>query len=532
MRCSAFTRDTCAQNPRTPRAPVSEPPRGRDRAAGPRHRCDARRHGEGRGVRHAGQGVAARRVRRGARGRVARRVGERVRARAPLGPRDRRAARLRRLRAHAAPHRRRRRRRDPRRRRARVDPRLRRALPHHELRARRDLRPGPAPHRARRRRRGRSRARRGARRLPRRPARARARSGALPPRDPRPRRQRRGRVRDRRRLPRGRGGRAVRAPRRDRAALRRVALAPALAREPAVPHARRLPPVQRRVRRRGADAARREPRRVRRSGRRPDGDGGELPAVRVHREHRLAPPRPAVAPVLGRVPARAPRPRAPRGRAAVPRVARARRVQPALLPRPRRDGAPRDPRARGARARRARARSGVGRRAVPVSAAAGTVVWFTGLPASGKTTLARRVRELLPEATLLDGDELREVLGAGGYERGERDAFYAIAGRLAALLARQGRDVLVAATAPRRRHREAARALAPRFLEVHVATPREACEARDPKGLYARARAGEAPRLPGAGEPYEPPVAPDVVATGGDDAAAVAAIVSAVRRAR
>jgi adenylylsulfate kinase len=155
----------------------------------------------------------------------------------------------------------------------------------------------------------------------------------------------------------------------------------------------------------------------------------------------------------------------------------------------------------------------------------GAIVWLTGLPASGKTTLAHRVRDrLAAPSVVLDSDELRDVLGAAGYGAGDRDAFYATVGRLAGLLAHQGLLVLVAATAPRRVHREAARALAPRFLEVWVKTPLAACEARDRKGLYARARAGDAPTLPGIGVPYEPPAAADVVAEGGHDEAAVTAI--------
>jgi adenylylsulfate kinase len=153
----------------------------------------------------------------------------------------------------------------------------------------------------------------------------------------------------------------------------------------------------------------------------------------------------------------------------------------------------------------------------------GAVVWITGLPASGKSTLAARVRAHLGPVVVLDGDEVREALAAGGFDRGGRDAFYATLGRLAALLAHQGHVVVVPATAPRRAHRDAARELAPRFVEVYVQTPLEVCAARDPKGLYAAARAGRAPALPGVGEPYEPPVDPDVIA-GDDHDAAIAAI--------
>jgi adenylylsulfate kinase len=112
-----------------------------------------------------------------------------------------------------------------------------------------------------------------------------------------------------------------------------------------------------------------------------------------------------------------------------------------------------------------------------------------------------------------------------GYEDADRDAFYTALAGIAALLARQELVVIVAATAHRRAWREHARAVAPQFLEVHVATPLATCEARDVKGLYARAHAGKAPRLPGVDEPYEEPGAPDVVAWGGEDDAALARIV-------
>ena len=159
----------------------------------------------------------------------------------------------------------------------------------------------------------------------------------------------------------------------------------------------------------------------------------------------------------------------------------------------------------------------------------GTVVWITGLPASGKTTLAERVRaRLAVPSVLLDSDAIRDVLGDGGYDPAQRDVFYRRLARLAGLLAAQGLVVLVAATSNLRRHRDAARSLAPRYLEVWVRTPVEEAERRDPKGLYARARRGDAPQLPGLGAPYEPPPAPDVVADGGLDETAAREILGLV----
>ncbi len=159
----------------------------------------------------------------------------------------------------------------------------------------------------------------------------------------------------------------------------------------------------------------------------------------------------------------------------------------------------------------------------------GPVAWLTGLPASGKSTLGQRLTARLRRsgvaAVLLDSDEVRLALGRPpGRGEAERDAFYLALARLAALLSRQGLAVVVAATAPKRRHRAGARAACPRFLEVHVATPAEACAARDPKGLWAAARAGRLRGLPGAGVGYEPPRRPALVARGGLDRGALAAL--------
>ncbi|MBI1353338.1 MAG: adenylyl-sulfate kinase [Acidobacteria bacterium] len=154
----------------------------------------------------------------------------------------------------------------------------------------------------------------------------------------------------------------------------------------------------------------------------------------------------------------------------------------------------------------------------PGDGGGGAVVWFTGLPSSGKSTLARavqaRLREISRPACLLDGDEVRDCLRPPpGYDAAGRDAFYESLARLAALLAGQGLLVLAPATAHRRAYVERARRLAPAFLEVFVDTPLEECERRDAKGLYARARRGEIPHFPGVGEPFEAPEAPDFTVT-------------------
>lgn len=167
----------------------------------------------------------------------------------------------------------------------------------------------------------------------------------------------------------------------------------------------------------------------------------------------------------------------------------------------------------------------------------GAVVWLTGLPASGKTTLAERLRQRLAAlgeaAVLLDGDALRPILAPElDYQPAARDELYRRLAELAALIARQGCVAVVAATAPTRAQRARARSAAPRFLEVYLDVPLAECTARDPKGLYARARAGDAPDLPGAGADYQPPEIPDVIARGGRDEAAVDAVISRLWRAR
>lgn len=167
----------------------------------------------------------------------------------------------------------------------------------------------------------------------------------------------------------------------------------------------------------------------------------------------------------------------------------------------------------------------------------GAVVWITGLPSSGKSTLAGAAVEELSRRGVtvctLDGDEVREALGGSfAYTPEERSAFYETLARLAALLARQGLVVLVPATAHRLAFRERAKALSPAFVEVWVDTPLEECARRDSKGLYRAQQAGSASDVPGAGAPYETPLTPDIIAHGGRDARAIAALLVRVGRLR
>jgi adenylyl-sulfate kinase len=155
----------------------------------------------------------------------------------------------------------------------------------------------------------------------------------------------------------------------------------------------------------------------------------------------------------------------------------------------------------------------------------GATVWFTGLPASGKSTIAAGIEaHLLAQgrsAYILDGDNLRHGLnGDLGFSAADRAENVRRTAEVSALLADAGVVVLVSLVSPYRADRAAARATHEHrglpFLEVHVATTLEECERRDPKGLYARARAGELHGLTGVDDPYEPPEAPDVVVGGGE----------------
>ncbi|MFB8771287.1 adenylyl-sulfate kinase [Streptomyces broussonetiae] len=148
----------------------------------------------------------------------------------------------------------------------------------------------------------------------------------------------------------------------------------------------------------------------------------------------------------------------------------------------------------------------------------GGTVWLTGLPSSGKTTLAQALASRLTReghrVEVLDGDEIRTFLSAGlGFTREDRDTNVQRIGLVAEVLARNGILVLVPVIAPYEDSREAVRkrheASGTPYLEIHVATPLQVCAVRDVKGLYAQARAGRLSGLTGVDDPYEPPRAPD-----------------------
>jgi len=142
------------------------------------------------------------------------------------------------------------------------------------------------------------------------------------------------------------------------------------------------------------------------------------------------------------------------------------------------------------------------------------VVWFTGLSASGKSSIASWVAEELKRRGLkveyLDGDALRGIFPASGFTRPEREQHIQRTGYLASKLEQQGVIVVAALVSPYRASREFVRGLCANFVEIYVSTPLEECERRDPKGLYARARRGELKHFTGIDDPYEPPESPDL----------------------
>jgi adenylyl-sulfate kinase len=143
----------------------------------------------------------------------------------------------------------------------------------------------------------------------------------------------------------------------------------------------------------------------------------------------------------------------------------------------------------------------------------GFVLWFTGLSAAGKSTIAELVAAQLEKRGMivdrLDGDVVREHLTKDlGFSKADRDTNIGRIGWVASRLARAGAAVVVSAISPYEEARRRARELTEEhaaFVLVYVATSLEECERRDPKGLYAKAHAGEIPEFTGVSDPYEEP---------------------------
>ena len=150
------------------------------------------------------------------------------------------------------------------------------------------------------------------------------------------------------------------------------------------------------------------------------------------------------------------------------------------------------------------------------------VMWFTGLPGCGKTTIAMEVKKRLQErgieVKILQLDEIRRVITPEPkYTEEERDIVYASLAYMGYLLAEAGVNVIIDATANRRRYRDLARRLVPNFAEVFIRAPLSVCMEREaeraaefsPKGIYKKAGAEKAP-VPGVNVAYEEPLAPEI----------------------
>jgi adenylylsulfate kinase len=149
----------------------------------------------------------------------------------------------------------------------------------------------------------------------------------------------------------------------------------------------------------------------------------------------------------------------------------------------------------------------------------GATLWFTGLSGSGKSTIAFTLEHALVQrghlAYVLDGDNIRHGLNKNlGFSAGDREENIRRIGEVAKLFADCGVVTMTSFISPYRKDRDLVRALHAEaklpFVEIHVATPIEVCEQRDPKGLYKKARAGQLKNFTGIDDPYETPLHPEL----------------------
>lgn len=143
-----------------------------------------------------------------------------------------------------------------------------------------------------------------------------------------------------------------------------------------------------------------------------------------------------------------------------------------------------------------------------------TVLWFTGLSGSGKSTISEKVFEVLKDHGYkiehLDGDAVREVFPTTGFSKEERDSHVKRVGFVASLLQKHGVFVVASFISPYQDARDFVRDMCEDFTEVYISTPLEVCEERDVKGLYAKARGGEIDNFTGISDPYEEPENPEL----------------------
>ena len=143
-----------------------------------------------------------------------------------------------------------------------------------------------------------------------------------------------------------------------------------------------------------------------------------------------------------------------------------------------------------------------------------TVLWFTGLSGSGKSTISEKVYAELKQRGYkvehLDGDAVREVFPATGFSKEERDNHVKKVGFIASLLQKHGVFVVASFISPYQDARDWVRSRCQDFTEVYISTPLEVCEARDVKGLYEKARAGKIDNFTGISDPYQEPEDPEL----------------------
>ena len=142
------------------------------------------------------------------------------------------------------------------------------------------------------------------------------------------------------------------------------------------------------------------------------------------------------------------------------------------------------------------------------------LIWFTGLPESGKTTVADLLYEKLKledrKLERLDGENIREIFPKTGFGREERNKHIERIGHLSSLLIKNNITVVASFISPYKESRHFVRSICKNFVEIYINTPLEVCEKRDSKGLYAKARRGELKMLTGIDDPYEEPENPDL----------------------
>ena len=146
----------------------------------------------------------------------------------------------------------------------------------------------------------------------------------------------------------------------------------------------------------------------------------------------------------------------------------------------------------------------------------GFTLWFTGLPSSGKSTLAKRLEQILSKrgfhTEVLDGDEVRLRLSKGlGFSKEDRDENIRRISYVANIITRCGAIAITCAISPYREIRDEARREIKRFVEIFVKCPLEECIKRDVKGLYKKALSGEIQNFTGVSDPYEEPLNPEII---------------------